>query len=65
MGIIVTPRNAFDAHGLTLATTPAVVVWHCACGRSGECPDINQAVRLHNAHKLAACEAEDDERGTL
>lgn len=65
MGIHVVPRNAFDVHGLSLVTTPAEVAWACACGLGGTCTDINAAVRAHAAHKLAACEAEDDERGTL
>jgi hypothetical protein len=35
------------------------------CGVYGSAVDVNGAVRQHAAHKLAACEAEDDERGTL
>jgi hypothetical protein len=64
MGMFLQPRNAMDAHGLYLASTNECR-WYCACGVYGSAVDVNGAVRQHAAHKLAACEAEDDERGTL
>ena len=64
MPMYIQPRNAFDAHGLYLASANECR-WYCACGAHGTALDVNGAIRQHDAHKQAACEAEDDEGGTL